>query len=151
MPRSFCIKQVMTEFRYECVTLCLCFRLTASELHGAHGYLLAQFLSTTTNKRTDQYGGSLENRARIILEIADSIKAKVPASFVIGIKINSKEFQEGGFSEDEAAELCQLLERHEFDYVELSGGTYQSLAFGHKRESTRKREAFVSHRLPGIL
>lgn len=125
--------------------LIIFYPLTESQLHGAHGYLLAQFLSKTTNKRTDQYGGALENRARIILEIADSIKAKLPASFIVGIKINSKEFQEGGFSEDEAGELCQLLERHEFDYVELSGGTYQSLAFEHKRESTKKREAFVSN------
>lgn len=114
------------------------------ELHGAHGYLLSQFLSLSTNKRTDEYGGSLENRARIILEIAQSIRQKLPTSsgFIVGIKINSKEFQEGGFSEDDAKELCQLLERNEFDFVELSGGTYQSLAFKHQRESTRKREAF---------
>jgi 2,4-dienoyl-CoA reductase-like NADH-dependent reductase (Old Yellow Enzyme family) len=114
------------------------------ELHGAHGYLLAQFLSQTTNKRTDQYGGSLENRARLILEIARSIRQKLPSSsgFVLGIKINSVEFQEGGFSADEAKELCALLEKAEFDFVELSGGTYQSLAFAHKRETTRKREAF---------
>ncbi|KIX97051.1 uncharacterized protein Z520_07165 [Fonsecaea multimorphosa CBS 102226] len=114
------------------------------ELHGAHGYLLAQFLSQTTNKRTDQYGGSLHNRARLTLEIAQSIRQKLPASsgFVLGIKINSTEFQEGGFTGDEAKELCVLLEQNEFDFVELSGGTYQSLAFHHKRESTRKREAF---------
>lgn len=123
------------------------FRLTELQLHGAHGYLLAQFLSRTTNKRTDRYGGSLENRARIILEIAQSIRKKLPAAstgFMLGIKINSKEFQQGGFSEDEAKELCQLLEQYEFDFVELSGGTYESLAFSHKRESTKKREAFVS-------
>ena len=112
------------------------------QLHGAHGYLLSQFLSKTTNKRTDDYGGSLENRARIILEIAQSIRAKLPASFILGIKINSVEFQEGGFTEDEAKELCVLLEENKFDFVELSGGTYQSLAFLHKRESSRKREAF---------
>ena len=108
-------------------------------------------MSKTTNKRTDQYGGSLENRARIIIEIAQSIRQKLPAAssgFILGIKINSKEFQDGGFSEDEAKELCQLLERHEFDFVELSGGTYQSLAFAHKRESTKKREAFVSSLFP---
>jgi 2,4-dienoyl-CoA reductase-like NADH-dependent reductase (Old Yellow Enzyme family) len=112
------------------------------QLHGAHGYLLAQFLSQTTNRRTDEYGGSLENRARIILEIAQSIRANVAEDFILGIKINSKEFQEGGFSEEEAKQLCQLLEQNKFDFVELSGGTYQSLAFSHKRESTRRREAF---------
>ena len=114
------------------------------QLHGAHGYLLAQFLSKTTNKRTDQYGGSVENRARIIIEIADSIRQKLPTStgFMIGIKINSVEFQQGGFTAEEAKELCTMLEKAQFDFVELSGGTYQSLAFVHKRDSTRKREAF---------
>lgn len=114
------------------------------QLHGAHGYLLAQFLSQTTNKRSDQYGGSLHNRARLILDIAQSIRQKLPSSsgFILGIKINSVEFQQDGFTAEEAKELCQLLEQNEFDFVELSGGTYQSLQFVHKRDSTRKREAF---------
>ncbi|PQE07835.1 hypothetical protein CJF32_00002971 [Rutstroemia sp. NJR-2017a WRK4] len=112
------------------------------QLHGAHGYLLAQFLSPTTNKRTDKYGGSLENRFRIILEIAEEIRKRVSPSFIIGIKINSVEFQDKGFSPEEAKGLCQALEGARFDYVELSGGTYESLAFGHKRESTKKRESF---------
>ncbi|KAI1872169.1 uncharacterized protein JN550_003888 [Neoarthrinium moseri] len=113
------------------------------ELHGAHGYLLAQFLSPTTNKRTDQYGGSLLNRARIIFEISDAIRARVSdKSFSISIKLNSIEFQDGGFSTDDCKDLCVELEKHGFDFVELSGGTYQSLAFGHKRDSTKKREAF---------
>lgn len=114
------------------------------QLHGAHGYLLSQFLSQTTNKRTDKYGGSLENRARIILDIADAIREKVPTStgFIVGIKINSTEFQEEGFTVDEAKVLCELLEAARFDFVELSGGTYEQLAFAHKRESTKKRESF---------
>lgn len=112
------------------------------QLHGAHGYLLAQFLSETTNKRTDKYGGSIENRARIILEIAASVRSKLPPDFILGIKMNSVEFQEGGFSADEAKDVCKLLEDAKFDFVELSGGTYQALAFVHKRESSKKREAF---------
>ena len=112
------------------------------ELHGAHGYLLAQFLSPTTNKRTDKYGGSLENRARLIMEIAQEVRRRTPSSFVVGIKINSVEFQDKGFTPEEARELCAMLEANKFDFVELSGGTYESLAFGHKRESTKKREAF---------
>lgn len=114
------------------------------QLHGAHGYLLAQFLSQTTNHRTDEYGGSLTNRARIITEIADSIRQAVPAStgFILGVKINSVEFQKSGFSPSEAKELVSLLESHRFDFVELSGGTYESLAFDHKRASTRARECF---------
>jgi 2,4-dienoyl-CoA reductase-like NADH-dependent reductase (Old Yellow Enzyme family) len=112
------------------------------QLHGAHGYLLAQFLSSTTNKRTDEYGGSLQNRMRLILEIAEAVLERVPSSFVLGIKINSVEFQEGGFTPDEARQLCRALEDSRFDYVELSGGTYEELAFAHRRESTKKRESF---------
>ncbi|KAK8023725.1 hypothetical protein PG993_011791 [Apiospora rasikravindrae] len=113
------------------------------ELHGAHGYLLAQFLAPSTNKRTDQYGGTLLNRARIIFEIADAIRARVPdKGFGLSIKLNSVEFQEGGFSTEDCQQLCVELEKHQFDFVELSGGTYQALGFQHKRESTKKREAF---------
>jgi len=112
------------------------------QLHGAHGFLLAQFLSSTTNKRTDEYGGSLQNRMRLILEIAEAVHERVPSSFVLGIKINSVEFQEGGITPDEAQQLCRALEDSRFDYVELSGGTYEESAFAHKRESTKKRECF---------
>ena len=104
---------------------------------------MAQFLSSTTNKRTDKYGGSVENRARIIIEIADAIRQRVTdPAFIVGIKVNSVEFQEGGFSPEDCKVLCGMLEQHRFDFVELSGGTYQSLAFQHKRDSTKKREAF---------
>ncbi|KAI4102993.1 MAG: hypothetical protein L6R37_004075 [Teloschistes peruensis] len=112
------------------------------QLHGAHGYLLSQFLSPTTNKRTDKYGGSLENRARLIMEIATRIRSRLPSSFILAIKINSVEFQSEGFPAEECKQLCAALEAHRFDFVELSGGTYESLAFSHKRESTKKREAF---------
>jgi 2,4-dienoyl-CoA reductase-like NADH-dependent reductase (Old Yellow Enzyme family) len=114
------------------------------ELHAAHGYLLAQFLSQTTNHRADEYGGSLRNRSRLILDISSSIRAKLPpaSGFILGIKINSMEFQAGGFTVQEARELCIMLEAAEFDFIELSGGTYESMAFEHKRDSSRKREAF---------
>ncbi|MCJ1391981.1 hypothetical protein MMC18_004848 [Xylographa bjoerkii] len=113
-----------------------------AELHGAHGYLLSQFLSPTTNQRTDKYGGSLENRSRLIMEIADEIRTKLPKDFVLGIKINSVEFQDKGFNTEECKKLCENLEARKFDFVELSGGTYENLAFQHKRESTKKRESF---------
>ena len=112
------------------------------QLHGAHGYLLAQFLASSTNHRTDSYGGDLPNRARLILRIAHAIKQRVPKSFILGIKINSVEFQNGGFSTEDAATLAHTLEENAFDFVELSGGTYENLAFSHRRESTRKRESF---------
>ena len=112
------------------------------ELHGAHGYLLAQFLAESTNKRTDKYGGSLENRSRIIFEIIDEIKKRVnDPTFSLSIKINSVEFQSGGFDTKECAELCKKLEAAGLDFVELSGGTYEALGF-QKRDSTKAREAF---------
>ncbi|KAI1380628.1 NADH oxidase [Hypoxylon crocopeplum] len=112
------------------------------QLHAAHGYLLAQFLSPTTNQRTDEYGGALENRARLVTEIADGIRRATGPGFVLAIKINSVEFQDAGFDPADAARLVELLEKHRFDFVELSGGTYEAPAWHHKKESTRKREAF---------
>ncbi|CAE6452506.1 unnamed protein product [Rhizoctonia solani] len=112
------------------------------QLHGAHGYLIAQFLSQTTNNRTDEYGGSIQNRSRLIKEMIEAIRTKVPdRKFVIGIgiKINSPE---------EAAELCEQLEALEVDFVELSGGTYEEMALMRNdagaRDSTLKREAFFT-------
>ncbi|KAL2056069.1 hypothetical protein ABVK25_003712 [Lepraria finkii] len=112
------------------------------ELHGAHGYLLAQFLAKSTNKRTDKYGGSLANRSRLIMEIAQRIRTRVPKDSIVGIKINSGESQKGGFEPEEANQLCASREENHFDFVELSGGTYEELAFAHKKDSTKKREAF---------
>lgn len=111
------------------------------ELHGAHGYLLSQFLSSTTNKRTDEYGGDLKNRMRLILEIRAEIAKRVRNDFIVGIKINSVEFQEHGFQPEEAKVLCAALEEHKFDFVELSGGTYEKWSMDEKRDSTQKREA----------
>lgn len=135
------IKQTIDEFAFAAEE-CHKAGFDGIQLHGAHGYLLAQFLATTTNKRTDKYGGSLANRSRIIFEMLDEIKKRVnDPKFVLGIKLNSVEFQKGGFDTNECAELCRNLEEAGLDFVELSGGTYEELAFA-KRDSTEKREAF---------
>ena len=112
------------------------------QLHAAHGYLLAQFVSRNTNRRTDQYGGSLENCARIVVEIAREIRRRCKPSFSLSIKLNSVEFQGNDLQPEEAAELCRILEREKFDWVELSGGTYEELAWERKRESTKRREGY---------
>ncbi|KAF2141925.1 uncharacterized protein K452DRAFT_249626 [Aplosporella prunicola CBS 121167] len=113
------------------------------QVHGAHGYLLAQFLNPETNKRTDQYGGPIENRARIITEIAKAVRKRTQPGFVMSIKLNSTEFQDKEFQAAEAKKLCAILEEHEFDFVEISGGSYEDLGFLHnKRDSTKKREAY---------
>ncbi|EPQ57037.1 FMN-linked oxidoreductase [Gloeophyllum trabeum ATCC 11539] len=114
-----------------------------AQLHSAHGYLLSQFLSPLVNKRTDQWGGSFENRSRIVFEIIKAIRNRVPdESFIISIKINSHDFIDGGFSQEECATMVEKLEEARVDLIELSGGTYESLAFEHKKESTRRREGF---------
>lgn len=111
--------------------------------HCAHGYLLAQFLSPSTNFRTDEYGGSFENRSRIVLEIVREIRRRVPdRRFIICAKLNSVEFQDRGMSSDDAKKLCIALEEAEVDFVDLSGGTFEARAFEHKKESTKKREAY---------
>ncbi|CAJ0578149.1 unnamed protein product, partial [Mesorhabditis spiculigera] len=114
------------------------------QLHAAHGYLLAQFLSPSTNKRTDKYGGSPANRIRLVLETYAEIRKRIPAStkFIVGLKINSIEFQENGLEVGDAREMCELLEESGVDFVEMSGGTYEKLAFMHLRETTKAREAF---------
>lgn len=112
------------------------------EIHAAHHFLLCGFLSPKSNRRTDEYGGSLENRMRLILEVGREIRRRTPRDFVLGIKINSTEFQDTGFVTEEARELCTRLEGCRFDFVELSGGSYEKVMYSHLRESTRKREAF---------
>ncbi|KAI3322325.1 NADH:flavin oxidoreductase/NADH oxidase-like protein [Xylariaceae sp. AK1471] len=112
------------------------------ELHGAHGYLISQFLSQLSNQRTDEYGGSIENRLRLVIEIAEAIRRRTRPGFVLGIKINSVEFQEKGMQPAEVRLMCEALQEAGFDFVELSGGNHQDIGFGGERESTRKREAY---------
>ncbi|KAH7701926.1 Protein W06H8.2 [Aphelenchoides avenae] len=147
VPTQLTVEQIKTEVVDRFVYTALAIKdagFDGVELHGAHGYLLSQFLSPTTNKRTDQYGGSAANRLRIVLETYEAIRKVIPAStgFVVGIKINSVEFQDGGLQANDAAQIAEALDNAGFDFIELSGGTYENLAFGHRKESTKKREAF---------
>ncbi|OAV99974.1 hypothetical protein PTTG_01422 [Puccinia triticina 1-1 BBBD Race 1] len=114
-----------------------------AQLHGAHGYLLSQFLSPRVNKRTDQYGGSFENRSRIVFEIIDAVKKRVTdPKFILSIKYNSHDFIEGGFSQEDSQVMAKKLEAAGVALIELSGGTYELLPFEEKKESTLKREGF---------
>lgn len=116
------------------------------QIHGAHGYLISQFLSPLTNIRTDQWGGSLENRSRFVKEIYQNIRAKVGKDFPVGIKINSADFQKGGFTEEDSMEVINMLSSMGMDLIEISGGTYEKAAMmGYaKKESTRQREAYFA-------
>lgn len=114
------------------------------EIHAAHGYLLSQFLSPLTNQRTDEWGGALENRARLLLEIVKAVRAVVSAQFAVAVKLNSADFQRGGFSADDAKQVVVLLNGLGVDLVELSGGSYEAPAMqGDARDGrTLAREAY---------
>lgn len=117
---------------------------TGVQIHGAHGYLVSQFLSPLVNQRKDRWGGSLKNRARFVLEIYRDIRSKVGNDFPIGIKINSADFQRGGFTEEESMEVVKLLDAEGIDLIEVSGGSYERPAMmGNKqKKSTIEREAY---------
>ncbi|MCW3478739.1 NADH:flavin oxidoreductase/NADH oxidase family protein [Neisseriaceae bacterium JH1-16] len=119
---------------------------TGVEIHAAHGYLLSQFLSPLTNQRTDAWGGSLENRARLLLEIVKAVRAVVSPRFAVAVKLNSADFQRGGFSADDARQVVKLLNELNVDLVELSGGSYEAPAMqGEARDGrTLAREAYFA-------
>ena len=96
------------------------------QIHAAHGYLLSQFLSPFYNKRTDEFGGSVENRARIVLAVLKAIRSKVGPRFPVLIKMNSEDFVDQGLSVDEMVQVAAMLENAGIDAIELSGGTADS-------------------------
>ena len=120
------------------------------QVHGAHGYLVSQFLSPRTNLRDDAWGGTPEKRMRFLLEVVRAMRSEVGSDFPIGVKLNSADFQRGGFTEAESMDVVRALEHEGVDLLEVSGGTYESAAMMGKpgrsasapRESTRQREAY---------
>ncbi|MEO0601658.1 MAG: NADH:flavin oxidoreductase, partial [Myxococcota bacterium] len=123
------------------------------QIHAAHGYLLSQFLSPLANERTDDWGGSLENRARALLSVVRAVRARVGPDFPVGVKLNSADFQRGGFAFEDSLQVAKWLEAEGIDLLEISGGTYEQprlLGLGGiepvadqvVRESTRAREAY---------
>jgi 2,4-dienoyl-CoA reductase-like NADH-dependent reductase (Old Yellow Enzyme family) len=125
---------------------------TGIQIHAAHGYLISAFLSPITNQRKDQWGGSLENRARFLLQTMRAVRNEVGTHFPIGIKLNSDDFRKGGFSHADCLEVVQLLNAEDVDLLEISGGNYEQprlLGVSGRpedavavRPSTRIREAY---------
>lgn len=114
------------------------------QIHGAHGYLVSQFLSPLSNVRHDDWGGSVENRMRFPIEIVRALRAAVGEKFPIGIKMNSADFQRGGFAEEDSIVVAKALEKEGIDLLEISGGSYESSVMTGKgiSESTAAREAY---------
>lgn len=117
------------------------------QIHGAHGYLVSQFLSPHHNQRTDEWGGTPEKRRRFVLAVYAEIRRQVGPDFPVGIKLNSADFQKGGFTEEESMAVIQALDAAGMDLIEISGGTYESPAMtgitkATQKDSTLKREAY---------
>ncbi len=122
---------------------------TGVQIHGAHGYLVSQFLSPHHNRRTDDWGGTPEKRRRFVLSMLEAMREKVGPGFPIGIKLNSADFQRGGFTEEESLDTIRALSDAGIDLIEISGGTYEAPAMtGVKNKaepakaSTKQREAY---------
>ncbi|WP_068547261.1 NADH:flavin oxidoreductase/NADH oxidase family protein [Thalassotalea crassostreae] len=120
---------------------------TGVQIHCAHGYLISQFLSPKINQRQDQWGGSLENRARLARSIVQAVRKAVGDDFPIAVKLNSADFQKGGFSLEDCMQVAKWLSEDSIDLLEISGGTYEQLSLmgveaTEVRESTRRREAY---------
>lgn len=98
---------------------------TGVQVHAAHGYLLSSFLSPRSNRREDHYGGSLENRARALLECVAAVRTAVGPGFPVAVKLNSADFQRGGFAFEDSLQVAQWLEAAGVDLIEISGGTYE--------------------------
>ncbi|NPV53056.1 MAG: NADH:flavin oxidoreductase [Firmicutes bacterium] len=92
------------------------------EIHGAHGFLVTQFLSPISNRRSDEYGGSLENRMRFAIEIIREVRGRVGPDFVIGYRLGAVDFTEGGLTREEGREVAQALEKEGVDLINVSRG-----------------------------
>jgi len=146
------VKDVIARFAHT-ASVCREVGFDGVQIHAAHGYLLSEFLSPRVNQRTDEWGGSLENRARLLLETIKAVRAKTGGDFAISVKLNSADFQKGGFTAEECLKVVEWLNAAGIDLLEISGGTYEQPrmagldgaepAFEEKvRESTRAREAY---------
>lgn len=112
------------------------------QIHAAHGYLISQFLSPHHNRRDDEWGGSLENRMRFLVEIYQAIRSSVSTNFLVGVKLNSADFQKGGFDEEQSTQVMAKLSELGIDFIEVSGGNYESPEMLSTKPSSQKREAF---------
>ncbi|KRK95147.1 NADH:flavin oxidoreductase/NADH oxidase family protein [Companilactobacillus futsaii] len=119
------IKQIIAKF-VDAAVIAQQTGFSGVEIHAAHGYLLNQFLSPHDNQRSDEYGGSLENRMRIITEIYQGIREKVGRNFPIALKINSSDFRPDGFSEEDSLKVIQKMDQLGIDLIEISGGNYEN-------------------------
>jgi 2,4-dienoyl-CoA reductase-like NADH-dependent reductase (Old Yellow Enzyme family) len=121
------IRQIITQFA-SAARIAAEAGFAGVQIHAAHGYLLSQFLSPLVNQRTDQWGGSVQNRMRMLIEVLRAVKSLTPEAFLLTVKMNVSDFQSGGFDADDALIVAQALENEGVHLIEFSGGTYESSA-----------------------
>ncbi len=118
------------------------------QIHAAHGYLVSQFLSPRTNLRDDAWGGDDARRRRFLVEVVRAVRAAVGPDFPVGVKLNSADFQKGGFTEDASMAVVAALEAEGIDLLEVSGGTYEKAVMFEEtvptKDSSARREAFFA-------
>jgi 2,4-dienoyl-CoA reductase-like NADH-dependent reductase (Old Yellow Enzyme family) len=148
-PREMTVAEIEDVVRRfgNSAAICKMAGFTGVQIHGAHGYLISQFLSPHHNQRTDDWGGSPENRRRFVLAVYAEIRRRVGADFPVAIKLNSADFQRGGFTEEESLETVRALAQAGIDLIEVSGGTYEAPAMSgvledNRKASTLAREAY---------
>ena len=115
------------------------------QIHGAHGYLVSQFLSSLDNQRKDQYGGSLTNRMRFLMEIYTGMREELGPYFSISVKLNASDFSSGGFSEEESLQVAQTLSRAGIDLIEISGGNYENPKMFEEAEEDSDAVFFIDY------
>jgi len=144
------VEDVVARFAHVAATAAEC-GFTGVQVHAAHGYLLSQFLSPKANRRTDRWGGPLENRARLLLEVVRAVRRAVGPQRAVSVKLNSSDFQKGGFTHEDCLQVVRWLDAEGIDLLEISGGNYEQPSMGGAppsadalpvKESTRQREAY---------
>ena len=126
---------------------------TGVQIHAAHGYLISEFLNPLVNRRDDEWGGSLDNRARLLMRVIREVRAQVGSGFAVSVKLNSSDFQKGGFAPEDSLTVAQWLNDAGVDLLEISGGSYEQPAMmdlegveaqyeENNRASTIAREAY---------
>lgn len=148
-PRALTEAEILDLIQRFAISAALCEKagFEGIQLHGAHGYLISEFLSPLTNKRQDQWGGSIENRMRFLLEVYKAVRAVTSDDFIVSVKLNSADFQRGGITEEEVIEVFKAIDTAGIDLIEISGGTYEAPAMAgakadKRKQSTIAREAY---------
>lgn len=145
IPRAMSETEILEQIQRFATTAALAVQagFDGVQVHAAHGYLLSQFLSPLANTRTDQWGGTAENRRRMLIETVRAVRQAIGKNKILSVKLNSADFQKGGLSQDESIQVALALEQEGIDLLEVSGGNYESPAqLGYAPDRHVQRDAY---------